>query len=236
MDVKEFQFKGKNYLISCWNNYPPDSALAATPHPTWYTFQDESEVRDRNWNIKPGDVILDIGAAFGSYTLTALSQFAQFVYAWAPQGCPGEESEKAVLESSLALNKWQDKCEILTTGFWDKAGWLNTETLEFSETPKEGLEIIQVETLDAWFERENPSRIDWMKLDVEGAEAKVLQFGKKLIIKFKPKILVENHQFKVPTAEQEVRAILVELGYQEISTLPYHGVSHSFYLHPENSA
>ena len=80
----------------------------------------------------------------------------------------------------------------------------------------------------------NLSRVDWMKLDVEGAEVEVLKGAKDLISKFCPKIQVENHVFKRASLYEEVRELLIggNLGarYEEISTVQYHSVSHSLYF------
>ena len=124
MKVRDFEFRGRPYKVACVEDYPD--------HPTWFTFVDESDVRERFWRIRPGDVVLDVGAAFGSYAVTALAAGASRVWAWAPEGIPGSVSEVGVLRATLELNGWSDRCEVLTNGVYDRDGWLHTKTQEFS--------------------------------------------------------------------------------------------------------
>lgn len=220
METRQLAFRGVPYFIAC---EPGDW------HPTWFTYEDEAVVRDRDWLISPGQFVLDIGAAFGSYTLTALSQGAAHVWSWAPQGM--ELSEEHYLKASLALNGWQDRCTVLTTGLYDRDGWLNTDTQAFHEQdPGPDRAIIRVETLDEWHARAQPARIDWMKLDVEGAELRLLKGGEATIRKHLPTILVENHEFKDSTLLPGIREFLPSLGYSELRTVQHHGVSHSVWL------
>jgi hypothetical protein len=69
-----------------------------------------------------------------------------------------------------------------------------------------------------------------MKLDVEGAEVHVLKGAEHLIRTLRPVLLIENHIFKASDLEAEVRNLLTkEMGYVEVSTSPYHSVSHSLF-------
>lgn len=227
MLIKQLAFRGNPYKIAYVDTIPQ--------HPSWYSFDDESSVRDRDWDIRPGDLVLDVGAAYGSYALTALASGASHVWAWSPQGRPGEASEADFLRESIKLNGWEDRCTVYENGVFVKDGWLNTMTQQFwDRDPGPSDDVILVSTLDTWSSVHSPDRVDWMKLDVEGAETEVLWGAKELISKFRPKIQVENHLFKRATIEQEVRELLItgRFGhpYREVSTHRYHSVSHSLYL------
>lgn len=222
--IREYSFKGHPYKIEC-----------SDVHASWWTHEDEHEVRMRQWNIRPGEVVLDIGAAYGSYSLVALALGAEFVFAWSPQGPPGQEPERVLFEKSLALNGWQNKAFVYNSGLYSQAGWLNVDTQQMVEE-QEHPSVIKVETLDGWTSgimdhRSGDMRIDWLKLDVEGAEVEVLKSGIETIKYFKPKIQIENHLFVRNTIVEEIQSFLLPLGYIEIETVPYHSVSHSLY-HP----
>lgn len=200
-------------------------------------FEDEKSVRDEMWNINPGEKVLDVGAAYGSYTLTALLQGAEHVWAWSPQYRHGEETEAETLARSLILNGWAKRCSITSDrGVFSRDGWLNTETQQFlsesgSEKGVENFEhVIQVETLDTWARRIRPTWVDVMKFDVEGAEVHAILGAEKTIRYFRPRIMVENHLFKRQSIEHEVRELLVSWGYKEVMTRPYHYISHSVYV------
>ena len=226
MIEKTLTFRGKTYAIAYITSMPQ--------HPSWYSFEDESSVRDRDWHVAPGDVVLDIGAAYGSYTLTALASGAEFVYAWSPQGVKNESmSEKDFLERSLELNGWSDRAKVYKSGIFSESGFLDVDLQKTVEKPDSLTgSVIEVEPLDVWFDRENPRKIDWMKLDVEGAEVEVLKSATKVIDKFRPSILIENHLFKDNSIPEKICSILVDrFGYKHVSMHQYHSVSHSVY-HP----
>lgn len=218
------EFRGRSYRICC-SDVPK--------HASHFTYDDEVTVRDSFWNIEEGDRILDVGAAFGSYAMTALACGAGFIWAWSPQGPPGEELMEAdYFERSLELNGWSDRCRVMRSGIFDKRGFLNTETQQMVPAVNGDWTVIEVEPLDAWAESglEGVDGVEWLKIDVEGAEVEVLKSGEATIKRFMPKVFVENHLFKRQSIAQEVKDVLEAFGYSETVTVPYHGVSHSLYL------
>ncbi len=224
IEIAELDFKGNKFKVA------HDPAL----HYTLFTHVDEDSVRQRWWDIKPGDVILDIGSAFGSYALAALAQGAAFAVCWSPQG------EDPLLKQSLELNGWDDKALIVPRGLWSKSGYLHvydgTPMSTFSEEAPDVAErdIFPVDTLDSIVAglRIPPfEKIHWIKIDVEGAELEVLLGSELTIRKHKPKILVENHDFKDPQLHARCDAFLagLDVGYREVGTVPHHSVSHTLY-------
>lgn len=222
--AKEYTFRGNPFKVACVESFDF--------HPTWFTYVDEDQVRESMWNVQSGQNVLDVGAAFGSYTMCALSAGAASVWAWSPQDVPGLCKESDFFKATLELNGWSDRCKIYETGVYDRHGYLHTGDQTITDEPREGWEIIEVEPLDEWADRELPvgTRIDWMKLDVEGAEVEVLRSGSKFIRAHMPNVLVENHAFKRASIEQEVRDVMLSMGYREVATVPHHGVTHSLYV------
>lgn len=230
MATRRFLFHDKVYLVVCDEG--------GVSHPSWFSFEDEHGVRMRDWLIQPGDCVFDVGAAYGSYTLTALAAGAAHVFAWSPQGPPDGRPEHELLDLSLKANGWRERCDIYVAGVYNRKGWLHTVTQEFTETPPPpNGDIIEVSPLDEWYASNflhrfpvNDFRRYWLKLDVEGAEVEVFQSAERLLADLRPAVLLENHNFKRGGVEKEVRDFLTARGYTEISTQPYHAVSHSLYL------
>lgn len=223
--VRQFEFMGRPFQIACIETTPQ--------HASWFTFVDEAEVRNRHWQICEGDRVLDVGAAYGSYSLAALAMGAGRIWAWSPQDMPEGVGEGAMFEESLRLNGWAARCKVFRTGIYDRSGYLNAMDQTLTEEERVGSDIIRVERLDDWAAREIPGedRIDWLKIDVEGAEVEVVNGGQELIRKFRPRIMVENHEFKAPGIEGRVRdAIMAIAPYRHVMTEPHHGVSHSLYV------
>ena len=231
---RTYSFKGHDYKIV----YVQPPVHRDLYHASWYSFEDESTVRDIMWDIQPGDCIIDVGAAYGSYSLTALASGAERVFAWSPQGEVGFPAEREFFAESLARNGWTDKATIYGTGIYDRDGWLNTMTQEFNPIGlPPSYDAIQVSRLDTWYKEQflpttNPADFKrfFMKLDVEGAEVEVLKSAGRVLTELHPTIQVENHLFKRSTIEAEVRSLLLSYGYREVMTRPYHSVSHSLYM------
>ena len=233
MPTKEFTFRNSRFLVEIVPIFFPQ-------HPSWFSFVDEHEVRDRNWRIEPGDCVFDVGAAYGSYTMCALASGAAMAFAWSPQGFAGDKlTEAGHMRATLRHNEWEDKCMVMESGIYSRPGWINCSTQHFyEERPEPHPDIIEVAPLDDWYRRTFRAMFSagqfpryWLKLDVEGAEVEVLRSAELLIAELRPNILVENHNFKRPTIEQEVRELLTGAkGYREESTVAYHSVSHSLYL------
>lgn len=227
MDVKS-SFRGVEFSTAAVMTMPND--------PSWFSYRDEENVRERDWLIQPGDLVLDVGAAYGSYAVTALSAGAGHVWAWSPQLHPCGLAEAWFLSKTAELNGWQDRLTLVGGGLYSRRGWLDCLTQEFSETVPDPVrdpgDLLEVQTLDAWREAAGyaaPNCLHWLKLDVEGAEAHVLRGGMRLISDLRPRILVELHRFKDVGVVAEVSGVMDALGYRMVSDHAHHSVSHAVY-------
>ena len=68
-------------------------------------------------------------------------------------------------------------------------------------------------TLDEWVESSGITRIDFIKIDTEGAELEILKGGLNCLKRFKPKLLVEAHTFVEESLLPNVEELLKSLGY-----------------------
>lgn len=218
-ETRTLTFRGHEFKIACLNRMEQD--------PSWFSFDDESSVRDRDWDIKPGDVVFDIGSAYGSYALTALACGAERAWCFNPNG---EENE--ALLASARENGWESRCTIYQGGLWSERGFLRDTDQDF--VLERVYELIPdnshffVRSLDGLFDSQ-VDRLDWMKLDVEGAEVEVLKGAEQTIRRFKPRILVEEHLFKDGSLHERVSNLLESYGYRCVRSSPYHAVAHSLY-------
>lgn len=181
------------------------------------TFTDEEQVRSRYYYpyIKAGDVVFDIGASFGSYTLPALALGAH-VRAFSP------EHEYDLIHKNIKINGFEH-FTLFTVGLYSKDGYFKTDTTDFS-TDAEVIKQnkgnwtgwwIPVRTLDSLVNTNFPSgRIDFLKIDTEGAELEVLKGGIETIKKYKPKMLLEIHVFKDRNMGRKIIDFLEPLGYK----------------------
>lgn len=243
-EVNEFTFHGHPYKVVCSHQNHPY-------HPSLWSHLDEVETRDAWWDIQPGDVVLDVGADFGSYTLTALACGAQLVVALSPPfKCPRDPLEAQTLRKSIEANGWDTKGIVYETGLWSRRGWMagfdgprpaqvfgtEAEARSAIEGQPGHCSVFAVAPLGLPdFRLQGGAIVDlhWIKIDTEGCELEILKGGIETIKRFKPRILLEHHYHIDPDCESKCDAFLAELGYVKQGTRPHHSVAHSLYTHPE---
>lgn len=193
-------------------------------------FDDEAEVRERHWNPAPGDLVLDVGAGRGSYTLTALALGAR-VIAFSP-----EVRDTLLLRANLEANPvFSDRCLVMEGGLYSKDGRLvlnpSWSAYEYVDDHREGEDVpgFPVVTLDSL----GIEGVNWIKIDVEGGELHVLQGAEETIRRCRPRVIVENHQFmdkemELKTAEFMLR---LDVGYTCV-VHGYNSVSHGYFEVP----
>lgn len=227
------------------------SGTGDADHASWWSFEDEQSVRDRHWNIRSGDTVLDVGAAFGSYALPALAMGARVV-AFSPA-----DFDTSLLAENLKLNpELAARCLVVRDGVHERSGWFQPDRCEFQltrpmnreeilralDSPNPGWERtttsmlekcegwLRVRSLDSWLdERPGVDRVDWLKLDVEGAELGVLRGAERCLRQHRPRLLIECHKFHVPTIEQDIDSFLRPLGYTTTGPVQHCAVSHVYY-------
>ena len=72
-------------------------------------------------------------------------------------------------------------------------------------------ETVRCVKLDDWVKSNSLSRLDFVKLDVEGAEIKVLEGGKDTLMEFKPRLIIEFNPHTLITFFDQAPEALFEL-------------------------
>ena len=174
---------------------------------TWDEFMDpptsEREIREKYFTVKPGDVVVDVGASFGNYTLDGCLHGAK-VYAFEPV-----PSRYEILARNVELNNL-DNCSLSNLGLWSKSGEIS---LEDYAPHADWRGKFKVTTLDEFVESNGIRRIDFIKIDTEGAEFEILNGCVNSMRRFRPKLLVEVHTFVDETLLPDVENMLKGLGY-----------------------
>lgn len=144
--------------------------------------------------IHPGDIVLDCGASDGDFTREALNAGAAKVIAveLAP-------STIECLRRNLASEIAADRVAIYPKGVWDKDDLL---TLEVDDTNFAANSVVirtgsmhpsvqvPLTTIDRIAAELHLPRVDFIKMDVEGAEAKALAGAREVLAKFKPRMAI----------------------------------------------
>ena len=180
--------------------------------------------------IKEDFIVLDGGANLGFHTV----QFAKLankgkVYAFEPQNLIYN-----VLSTNILINNLSDVVEQYRVGLSDKNA---TETFTSMENPgvtmgeycinwggrgfteKDGGEEATTTTIDSF----NLSKLDFIKLDIQGFEYKALMGGINTIKNNMPTIFIENYdgrcEEKIKEQERAPIDLLLNLGYKGYRTL-----------------
>jgi FkbM family methyltransferase len=166
----------------------------------------ESEMLGLREVVEPGAVCVDVGAAAGLYTV-ALSDLVgetgqvlsveplPFVHPlWTRILRPGRNVSRYVLALGTEPGQGAMSVPVGRYGLVTGRSFLawHTTGLGSNAEFRGHVEVnVEVDTLDALCTRAGLTRLDFLKIDVEGAERHVLAGGEAAIGKFRPAILME---------------------------------------------
>jgi len=146
--------------------------------------------------VKKGDVVLDVGANIGYYTviLSRLVGDEGKVIAFEPT-----KHFREVLKENISANELEGNIEIVDVGLSNKKGEVVIDIGPSSATlhsPKGydlvlGHEKISLTTLDEFVKENGLERVDFVKIDVDGHEPFFFKGGWETLDKFSPTILFE---------------------------------------------
>lgn len=174
--------------------------------------------------VQPGSVVLDIGAHVG-YSAVLFAEWvgaSGHVYCFEPLPPHAEQ-----IAENMRLNDYQKRVSIIRKA---ASGEIGTASFHYSMNQNTGIgslrvgrghnHILQVETvaLDAWRAANGIRQVDFLKLDVEGAEALVLEgMAEGLSLHEYSILLVELHASELPKFGSSVELVLSkikEYGYR----------------------
>lgn len=204
-----------------WYRYPFSlrrEVLWSSPLQAWFCPEDESatECMLHMENYEPvtwvtpkrGDIFLDIGGYVGWYSIQAARAVGREgrVIVLEP-----DVPNRIQLERNLSLNDIGN-VEVLSKAAWSFSGTVNwspgTEPVwhQVGQVPtgdfREAVSIDDlVQTLDL-------VRLDWIKLDIEGAEIEAVEGAQKTLTTLRPILFIEVHQTR-----DRLGDMLKQIGY-----------------------
>jgi len=189
------------------------------------------KVYDRQFQLAPGNIVVDVGAHIGAYTIKAAREVSPsgLVIAVEPHE-PNYQillqnvrinNLKNVIPKRVALLDFRGTSELLVHR--SNVGGHSMEPV-FDEVDVAYRERVNVTTLDILCKELGISRVDVLKIDVEGGEAEVLRGAQSVLSERKIKIAAEVHREK---DELEAWLILEHAGFQ-VKTLK---IAESKYLY-----
>jgi len=178
-------------------------------------------------HVKPNDVVFDVGAHFGFFSYYAIKSGAKEVYAFEPNPYVFEK----LLEN---VRLWSDKIKPINKALWsDEAeltlfipadyklhGWASAQERIKAEKVK-----VKTTTIDEFVEKNKVERLDFIKIDAEGAEREIIKGAKETIKRFKPRMAISAYHLpddreKIPelvlSIREDYRFKLVNKGEEDL--------------------
>jgi FkbM family methyltransferase len=168
--------------------------------------------------IRKGDVVLDCGANVGVETLYALRLGAGKVVAIEPSPV-----NVKVLEKNFAKEIEQGRVIVYPKGVWDKDDvqelHLNDDTSAmdtFLLKRDHSSRVVKapLTTIDRLVQDLKLERVDFIKMDTEGAEKRALEGGRQTIAKFKPRMEISVDHLPEDPEQVPLIARRLHAGYR----------------------
>lgn len=134
--------------------------------------------------VRPGDIVVDLGANVGTFTRFALSKGAAKVIAFEP-----EPRHIRILKLGFSGEIADGRVVIIEAGAGSEKKTLRFQSAGLvSRFAEDGEITVPVVTVDSVIEELGLDRVDFVKADIEGAERDALRGAEKTIKTFGPRM------------------------------------------------
>lgn len=153
------------------------------------------------------DIVIDAGGCWGDTALNFAYEAGEQGKVYSFEFIPGNVS---IMKRNFSLNSaLQKRIEIIEHPVWNESGvkmYCNdfgpASTIQSVSTPEHNIEVSTI-TIDDLVAQRNIPRIDFIKMDIEGAETFALKGATETIKKFKPKLAISLYHsltdfFEIP--------------------------------------
>lgn len=174
---------------------------------------------------KKGDVIVDVGAFYGVFTVYASKLVGEGgkVIVFEP-----DEANYNLLKKNVKLNGLKNVI-LFNKGLWDKNSFLKFKNkgpescLAEFDREENVTEKIEVARLDDIFKKLGIDRLNFIKMDIEGSEIKALDGMKKIMKKNKINFAVASyHEINREKTYKKLEKIFKKQGYKTVTEYPKH--------------
>lgn len=163
-----------------------------------------------SFHLDSDALILDVGANIGNHTIYFASSRPNKILAFEPEG-----TNLSLLRSNLSLNRIEDRVEVHPVVVWENVSSFrmendNKDNGGTHRAIRDADGPIASVTID---EAVGKRRVGMVKIDVEGAEVKVLRGALGTLMRDFPVVVCESHS---PLSIREISIILEPLGYEVV--------------------
>ncbi len=166
--------------------------------------------------VKPGMVVADVGANFGYYALqlSRLVGSEGRVHAFEPSVRFRERLQRHLAENGC------DNVTVSDVALSDEAGeqelFVRGSTASFQRVDSAESESVLRTTLDRYVDEAGVSRLDFVKVDIDGHEPRFLAGAVRTLRRFQPVVLMEFshlHLLLAGSGVEDLARTMAELGY-----------------------
>jgi FkbM family methyltransferase len=190
---------------------------------------------------KEGDTVIDIGAHIGRYTITSSKQVGKNGKVVAIEADP---ENFQLLKRNIALNKLTNVMPLNYAVFSERtkiklyeqsaSAKYNSIMLTRAAKTKNYVEV-NADTLDSILKLNGVNRVNWIKIDVEGAEFEVLKGSTKSLSGENMYLLIEIHNIEDPSHYDNIVNLLKDDNYEITFEQRYEGSGESHVIfHKKN--
>ena len=205
----KFRLKNKHYK-TIGKNW---SIKTCTP---LYFVTKEINRYEKFYKIVSTDVIIDAGAFHGILSLV-YSQKAKNgnVYSFEP-----DKLNLKHFRNNLSLNNDPENIQVIQKGLWNEQSRIkfyedgSVASSSYYKAENAVEKTIEVTSLDDFVLQYKLKKIDFIKMDVEGAELEILKGAKQMLLDFQPNLSVATYHFvKGELTYKSVEVFFKELNY-----------------------
>jgi len=176
----------------------------------------------RYYKIKPDDVVIDIGAYHGWFSLLNYSKIKKGkLYCLEIDPVNFSILKKNIVNNNLNI-------KIYNIGVWENTGTANLYGYRLgsmgsrinyvNRRVSKNVEC-NVITLEDFIKQENIKKIDFIKIDVEGAEIEILKSSIDVLKKYKPTLSIATYHIRNSVKTYlEVEKLLKKANYPKVFT------------------
>lgn len=175
--------------------------------------QDDDVYGEGEHGVRAGDTVLDCGANVGVFVRKALSRGAGLVVAIEPAPenviCLRKTFEEEVRAGRVIVypkGVWDHDCDLVLRTYDYQSGG---DSVALKYPHSQAGPTVQLTTIDNLTSELKLQRVDFIKMDIEGAERQALRGAKETVARFLPRMAISLEH--TPTDAEEIPALIWSL-------------------------
>ena len=158
----------------------------------------EGPYETETFTLHKNDVVIDVGANMGIFSLLAMKRGVKTVYAFEPL-----KHALSHLNANIVSNNYEDRIIPIPYALSNKSGAVsfienkdNMGASRITDNDTESTCTINCFTLDEWVHENNIQKIDFIKADIEGSERDMLTGARNVIKRDHPRLAICTYHLR----------------------------------------